>query len=88
MRILSKSKWKSSKTLKEEYVSKNSNCDLLKDYDYNISIEADVSNIEYSKVDTCDGVVKDGYCQITETYKAELRCLGDYHESAGYCFKN
>ena len=88
MRILSKSKWKSSKTLKEEYVSKNSNCDLLKDYDYNISIEADVSNIEYSKVDTCTGVVKDGYCQITETYKAELRCLGDYHESAGYCFKN
>lgn len=88
IRILSESKWKSSKTLKEEYVSKDSNCDLLKDYDYNISIEADVSNIEYSKVDTCDGIVKDGYCQITETYKAELRCLGDYHESAGYCFKN
>ncbi len=88
IRILSDSKWKSSKTLKEEYVSKNSNCDLLKDYDYNISIEADVSNIEYSKVDTCEGTVKDGYCQITETYKAEFRCLGDYHESAGYCFKN
>ncbi len=89
IKILSETNWKSSSTLKSTYITKDNNCyGLIEDFDYNINVEAMITNKLFNKESHCpEGVFKDGYCEITERYKAEESCKGDYEETAGYCFK-